>query len=145
MYKIDLKSTSRLQEGTTIRGDDVVNFVQKVERDRSNPENGPVAQQNGAGEDEVGLAVSGYKFRSPDSFSESESVDQSASTTDQPRSQEKSVDTQLRPCRSTPPSSPSVPQPEIQRPRTRKTKIASTVSCANRLQHAPKKEDDAEP
>ncbi|KAL6976507.1 hypothetical protein U1Q18_025297 [Sarracenia purpurea var. burkii] len=95
MYKIDLKSTSRLQEGTTIRGDAVVNFVQKVERDRSNPENGPVAQQNGAGEDEVGLAVSGYKFRSPDSFSESESVDQSASTTDQPRSQEKSVDTQL--------------------------------------------------
>ncbi|KAL6992638.1 hypothetical protein U1Q18_010750 [Sarracenia purpurea var. burkii] len=84
-----------LQRGTTIRGDAVVNFVQKVERDRSNPENGPVAQQNGAREDEVGLAVSGYKFRSPDSFSESESVDQSASTTDQPRSQERSVDTQL--------------------------------------------------
>ncbi|KAL6999888.1 hypothetical protein U1Q18_001042, partial [Sarracenia purpurea var. burkii] len=60
-----------------------VQVEEKVERDRSKPENGPVAQQNGAGEDEVGRAVSGYKFRSPDSFSESESVDQSASTTDQ--------------------------------------------------------------
>ncbi|KAL6995932.1 hypothetical protein U1Q18_006067, partial [Sarracenia purpurea var. burkii] len=56
---------------------------EKVERDPSKPENGPVAQQNGAGEDEVGRAVRSYKFRSPDSFSESESVDQSAFTTDQ--------------------------------------------------------------
>ncbi|KAL6976929.1 hypothetical protein U1Q18_025716 [Sarracenia purpurea var. burkii] len=56
---------------------------EKVERDRSKPENGPVAQQNGAGEDGVGREVSSYKFRSPDSFSESGSVVQSASTTDQ--------------------------------------------------------------
>ncbi|KAL6966132.1 hypothetical protein U1Q18_042591 [Sarracenia purpurea var. burkii] len=54
-----------------------VQVEEKVERDRSKPKNGPVAQQNRAGEDDVGRAVSSYKFRSPDSFSESESVDQS--------------------------------------------------------------------